>query len=124
MAHGVETRTPFLDYRLVEFLHKLPQDFKVRNFETKFLHREAVKGIIPEKIRTRKDKNGYFAPEKELMEGAYINSKFNNALDILKNNKIIRNDIKPNRMKHPDTYKWRIIMAAELLIFVKKQNQR
>lgn len=65
MAHSIEARVPFLDYRLVDFLFSLPADFKIRNGYTKWILREAMKGIIPEKIRLREDKIGFSTPEDE-----------------------------------------------------------
>lgn len=65
MHFSVEAREPFLDYRLVE--RTLASDSKmiIHNGETKFILREALKGIIPEKIRKRQDKIGYLTPEDE-----------------------------------------------------------
>ncbi|MDD5421815.1 MAG: asparagine synthase (glutamine-hydrolyzing) [Candidatus Omnitrophota bacterium] len=62
MAHSVESRTPFLDYRLVEFLFSLPYDMKISNGYTKYILRETLKGRLPESIRTRRDKMGFVTP--------------------------------------------------------------
>jgi len=59
MAHSIEARVPFLDYRLVEFAFGLPDDCKIRGTTTKYILRQAVKGVLPEAIRTRKDKLGF-----------------------------------------------------------------
>ncbi len=59
MAHSIEARVPFLDYRLVEFLFTLPDEWKIRGVTTKYILREALQGILPETIRTRKDKIGF-----------------------------------------------------------------
>lgn len=61
MAHSIEARVPFLDYRLVEFLFTLPDDWKINGVTTKYILREAMKGILPEVIRNRKDKIGFKA---------------------------------------------------------------
>jgi asparagine synthase (glutamine-hydrolysing) len=61
MAHSIEARVPFLDYRLVEFLFTLPVDLKIRKITTKYILRQAMKGILPEAIRNRKDKMGFKA---------------------------------------------------------------
>lgn len=63
MAFSIESRTPFLDFRLVEFLARLPLGFKIRNGWTKYILREAMKGIIPEKIRRRRGKLGFDTPQ-------------------------------------------------------------
>ncbi|RKY41285.1 MAG: asparagine synthase (glutamine-hydrolyzing), partial [Candidatus Omnitrophota bacterium] len=59
MAHSLETRLPFLDYRLVEFIASLPFSQKMRGGKSKFVVRKALRGILPEKIRLRKSKLGF-----------------------------------------------------------------
>ena len=61
MAHSIEARVPFLDHRLVELAFRLPAEAKVRGADTKRLLREAMKGVLPEPIRTRRDKLGFRA---------------------------------------------------------------
>lgn len=65
MAHSIENRVPFLDYRLIEFCFRLDNRFKIRGGLGKWIHREAMKGILPEKVRTRKEKVGFNAPADE-----------------------------------------------------------
>jgi len=67
MAHSVETRHPFLDYRLVEFAVSCPPDFKVRDGWSKWILRNAMKGILPDKVRLRKTKLGFDAPDATWM---------------------------------------------------------
>ncbi|MBL4889177.1 MAG: asparagine synthase (glutamine-hydrolyzing) [Candidatus Lindowbacteria bacterium] len=62
MAFSIENRVPFLDYRLAEFCYRLPNKYKIRNGLGKWLLREAMKGLLPEKVRMRKDKTGHNAP--------------------------------------------------------------
>ncbi|MBI5844441.1 MAG: asparagine synthase (glutamine-hydrolyzing) [Deltaproteobacteria bacterium] len=59
MSHSIESRVPFLDHRLVDFLFSLGDDWKIRGAVTKFIMRESMKGILPEAVRTRKDKIGF-----------------------------------------------------------------
>ncbi len=70
MAHSIEARVPFLDYRLVEFSHNLPADQKIHAGMTKVILRQALKGILPEAVRTRTDKMGFVTPEKEWLATA------------------------------------------------------
>jgi asparagine synthase (glutamine-hydrolysing) len=65
MAFSLENRLPFLDYRLVEFCFRLDNSLKVRNGLGKWILREAMQGILPEKVRCRKDKTGFNAPADE-----------------------------------------------------------
>jgi len=64
MAHGIESRTPFLDYRLVEFLASLPSEFKVGKGVTKQLLRDSLKDLLPENIYHRHDKMGFLTAEE------------------------------------------------------------
>ena len=64
MRHSIETRLPFLDYRLVELCISLPLSVKIRNGWTKFILRKAVENILPKRIVWRKNKFGFEAPEK------------------------------------------------------------
>lgn len=62
MAHGLEVRVPFLDYRLVEFLANVPANLKLRNFvQKKYLLKAAMTGKIPGSILGRK-KAGFNLP--------------------------------------------------------------
>jgi len=68
MAHSVETRLPFLDYRIVEMAASLDPSWKIRDEWNKFLLREAMEGHIPEIVRTRVDKMGFPSPTARLLE--------------------------------------------------------
>ena len=65
MHFSIEARVPFLDYRLVEKTISLPADKILKNGTTKSILREGMKGILPEKIRSRQDKIGFGTPEAE-----------------------------------------------------------
>jgi len=69
MAHSVESRIPFLDYRLVEFIFGLPEDFKISHGVTKRVLRNAMEGILPEKVQKRMDKIGFATPEEVWVRG-------------------------------------------------------
>jgi asparagine synthase (glutamine-hydrolysing) len=64
MAHSIEARVPFLDYRLVEFVLGLPEEHKIAGGVTKRVLREGMRGVLPEKIRARADKLGFVTPEE------------------------------------------------------------
>lgn len=64
MAHSIESRTPFLDYRLVEFTLGLPNELKIGRGWTKRVLRESMKNILPEQVRLRTDKMGFVTPEE------------------------------------------------------------
>jgi asparagine synthase (glutamine-hydrolysing) len=64
MANSVEARLPFLDYRLVSLAFSLAGEWKFRDGWNKYLVREALRGIIAEPVRTRRDKMGFPTPNK------------------------------------------------------------
>jgi asparagine synthase (glutamine-hydrolysing) len=71
MASGVEVRMPFLDHRIVSFCFSLPWTSKLGGGYTKRILRDAMKGIVPEKVRLRKDKLGWNAPLHEWFDNDY-----------------------------------------------------
>jgi len=84
-AHSIETRVPFLDHRLVELAFSIPMDLKIKNKKTKYILKEAVKGIIPDEIINRK-KQGFGAPTSEWMRKESPIS--NDLVNIIRNSKI------------------------------------
>jgi len=61
MAHALETRSPFLDRALMEYVAALPDRFKLRGRTTKWLMREAFRDVLPGEILTR-SKMGFGVP--------------------------------------------------------------
>lgn len=68
MAFSIESRVPYLDYRFVEYACGLPLDQKIRSGVTKLALRNAIKGIVPEPVRSRMDKMGFVTPEEVWMK--------------------------------------------------------
>lgn len=64
MSFSLEARVPFLDHRLVERTLSLHPAFIIHKGVTKYILREALEGILPEKIRTRSDKVGFASPQE------------------------------------------------------------
>ena len=63
-AFSVENRVPFLDHRLVEYVNNIPAIFKIYKGWSKWLLRLAMRDLLPERIRWRKDKLGFPTPVK------------------------------------------------------------
>jgi asparagine synthase (glutamine-hydrolysing) len=70
MANGIESREPFLDHRVVEFLVGLGGKYKVRNGETKWLLREAMKPVLSPLVHGRQSKIGFETPQDYWLRGA------------------------------------------------------
>jgi asparagine synthase (glutamine-hydrolysing) len=69
MAHGIESRTPFLDHPLVEFAATVPGNVKFQNGELKRLPRRVFQNLLPPSILNRKDKMGFPVPLVEWFKG-------------------------------------------------------
>ena len=70
MATSVESRVPFLDHKLVEFTCSLPERLKLRGGTTKYILREAMKGVLPEAILSR-SKMGFPVPIGSWFRGPF-----------------------------------------------------
>lgn len=54
MSNSLEVRVPFADYRLVQYAYNIPPEIKFLNGREKGLLREALRGLLPDEIVTRK----------------------------------------------------------------------
>lgn len=63
MAFSIESRVPFLDNRLVEFVFQQAPHLRIRHGWTKWVHRQAMEGLLPDAIAWRSDKVGFETPE-------------------------------------------------------------
>lgn len=68
MMNSLESRLPFMDYRLVELAFTLPSSFKVRNGKGKYLHRSAMQNIVPDYIINNPLKFGFDSPLSHVFE--------------------------------------------------------
>jgi len=67
MAFSVESRVPFMDYRLMEFTLGLPESMVYKNGERKYILRKAFRGIVPDIVLDRRDKMGFVSAEDKWM---------------------------------------------------------
>ena len=65
MAHGLESRVPLLDHRIVEFAATVPADLKFPGGRLKHLLRNSYRETLPNSILERRDKMGFPVPLKE-----------------------------------------------------------
>lgn len=83
MRSSLEVRVPFMDYRLVTRVLSLPDEYKIRYFQTKYQLKQMAVGLVPESVIRRK-KRGFSVPvaswlrQSELMK-EYLLSKDNYA---------------------------------------------
>ncbi len=88
MAHGIEVRSPFLDWRLVKFCFSLSSEDKISTNNNKVILRDYMKKITPKNIYSRKSKIGFVTPPNFFREKnleSFINDTVNEK-DFLSNN--------------------------------------
>lgn len=71
MAHSIESRVPFTDYRLVDFVFSIPATYKIHKGWTKWLLRLAINDLLPPEIVWRKDKLGFATPRWMSKQGEW-----------------------------------------------------
>jgi len=86
MAFSIESRVPFLDYRLVEFAFSLPAAYKIRQNLGKYIHREALRTVVPTAIMERREKVNFAAPGEKY----WLRSALRNTLEELLNSPSFR----------------------------------
>ncbi|HBH45857.1 MAG TPA: asparagine synthase (glutamine-hydrolyzing) [Candidatus Jacksonbacteria bacterium] len=69
MAHGLESRVPFLDHPLIELVATIPANIKFANGELKHLLRSTFSSLLPPMIANRQDKMGFPVPLSEWLKG-------------------------------------------------------
>jgi asparagine synthase (glutamine-hydrolysing) len=77
MANSLEVRVPFLDYRLVDYVFKLPDNYKIDSGSTKKILKDAYREELPNELFTRK-KHGFEVPLKK-----WINNDLGETIDKL-----------------------------------------
>ncbi len=68
MSHGLESRAPFLNHKLVEFAASLPVEYKMKGMRKKHLLKETMKAALPERV-IEKRKQGFSAPVSSWLDG-------------------------------------------------------
>ena len=72
MAHSVETRLPFLNHELIEFVFTLPDSFLLKDGWTKFILRKSMEEYLPPKIIWRKEKVGFETPQEKWLKSEWV----------------------------------------------------
>lgn len=68
MRHSIETRLPFIDYKLLQIALSVNNNFKIKDGWTKYILRKTVDKLLPKNIVWRKNKFGFEAPTKIWMD--------------------------------------------------------
>lgn len=116
MLQSIEIRSPFMDYRLMEFAFSIPNDLKFKNGITKVIQRETIGKMLPASITNNRKKIGFNTPFTEYISSdpsfkSYIyntvNSRSFTSKEIWNGRKIAR--VFENPSKNPDFPFWRFI---------------
>ena len=116
MANSIETRAPFLDYRLIEFMTNVDKKIKVENFQTKSILKNTIGKKLPVELHKTK-KMGFVAP----LDYWFRNDSSNKILDDLKsfkwdlNSSFIEKMILDNRNNSSDNglFLWQLLILKQ-----------
>lgn len=112
MAHSREVRLPFLSHELAEFVFSLPPWFKIHNGWSKFILREAMQNILPEKIAWRKDKIGYETPQDKWLIKTRFQEMMHESIKILEDANILNPQKSDTQTLNRE---WQILNIAGLI---------
>lgn len=109
MMHSIETRLPFIDYRLVEFAVNTDSKFKIKNGWTKYILRKAIESFLPRDIVWRKNKLGFESPTQTWL--ASIDGEMHQSIKNSNIIKKIKKEVTYNRLSL--SQKWRLYNVAK-----------
>lgn len=117
MAHSLETRIPFLDYRLIEFMVGVDKSIKMKGYERKSVLRNTVAKKLPDSLLNA-PKRGFAVPLREWFKGKSFESNYsllqkNNILDGNAIKKIV-NEIKSGK-KDYGNFLWMLFVLKKWL---------
>ncbi len=120
MAHGRESRLPFLNHELVEFVFSLPSTLKMRKGWTKWLLRTTMAPYLPAAITWRTKKVAFEPPQKMWMSSTMMREYLMAAKEKLVKERIARKEILKKKNQPHDAHAaentdWKILVAAGLL---------
>ena len=123
MAHGIEVRFPFLDYKLVDFTFNLPENCFINDGWSKYLLRKISEDYVPQEIAWRPDKVGFVAPGDKWLASPkmvkWISERiYDNSLDQFEgfNRDIVESmlSLHTNNVKDYSNELWKWASTAEL----------
>ena len=111
MSRSIESRVPFLDYRLVETAVSLKTELKIKNGWSKYILRKIIDDKLDKEIVWRKTKFGFEAPLDSWESELFSSMNFKDALS---NSKIINEICMPSEIENaPNKTKWRLYNIAK-----------
>ncbi len=117
MAYSLETRVPFLDHRLIEFMFQVDKNIKMQGWERKSILRGTVGKLLPKSI-LQASKKGFSIPVREWFkrEDFFLGNSLKNAKEIL-NPVVIDNIVRENQQGNNDNgnFIWQLFVLNEIL---------
>ena len=117
MAHGLESRVPFLDHSVTEFAATMPSNVKFKDGTMKHILKTAMRQVLPPAILERKDKMGFPTPVTEWVKGEARDF----VRDVFSSRKALQRDLVNNRvvlkgLDHEEKYSRKIwgLLCLEL----------
>lgn len=108
MRHGIETRLPFVDYKLVELAIALNDSHKFRKGFLKYLLRRVLERLLPHEVIWRTNKFGFEAPTD-----AWFRTRRTDMLREIAASRILRGRFDVDRIAHCDPATlWRLFNVA------------
>jgi asparagine synthase (glutamine-hydrolysing) len=126
MAHGIEVRLPFLDHKLVEWVHALPEEQLIAGGKTKWILRQSMNARLPEKILNRTDKIAFEPPQADWMNTTLMRNRLMESKQQLVDERILNASILNRNADQLDAhtaknYDWQILCMASIMKGAKEQ---
>ena len=98
MNFGIETRIPFLDHDLAMFAFNIPNNYKIRDFNTRYIFKKSIKGLTNKKILFKKTKKSLADPQTSWLKNElkdFVNDTFHSIffrnIEIFNQKNVIKN---------------------------------
>ena len=98
MNFGIETRIPFLDHNLASFAFNIPNNYKIRDFNTRYIFKKSITGLIKKKIIFKKTKKSLADPQTSWLKNElkdFVNDTFHSVffknIEIFNQKNVIKN---------------------------------
>jgi len=118
MAYSLETRVPFLDHRLVEFMVKAHKNIKMQGYERKSVLRNSMKEYFPEKLLSA-PKRGFAVPVREWFKDKAFENHLGSLIntDWTLNKESVKEIVQSNKEGKKDygNFLWMLFLLKEWL---------
>ena len=98
MNFGIETRLPFLDHNFAQFAFNIPNDYKIKNFNTRYIFKKSISNLMKKKIMFKKTKKTLADPQTNWLKNSLkdfandtFHSNFFKDIELFNQKEIIKN---------------------------------